>query len=138
MDKESQVLNAISNAELKSSKEKLVLFCLVQKHELGDSNTNTWRSMSAFMSKFSDKWCSMKELVEKTRLSDKKLIEVLDGLKDRGYIKVDYQSDEGDLVTKKPNKKLNNKSKVLTYAITDKIFNEFGSSRLHKTVRESA
>ena len=122
---DQRAINAIWKTTLKSSDHKLVLYQLASKHELGEKHSTSWKSIDAFLSDFEDKWTYVKELREKTRLSDIKLNRSLDEL-----IKSDYIQAKEVPVKFSKRKKFKEGEEVpkqKVYAITKKIFQDFKS-----------
>ena len=71
MKKESNkfAIDAIKKAENKNAVEKLVLFQLSSKHDMGSKQSVNWKSLDNFIDDFSEKWQSLGDLAEKTQLS---------------------------------------------------------------------
>ena len=63
--------------ENKSAVEKLVLFQLSRKHEMGSSKSVNWKGLDDFINDFSEKWQSVEDIAQKTNLSTVKIQEQL-------------------------------------------------------------
>ena len=111
-------VNAIWQTNLSNANEKLVLYHLASKHELGDKHSPSWKSVPTFLKDFSDKWCSFNELRSATQLSDIKLERTVLNLAERGYIK------EDDKMVHASRGKRSAIAKEKIFAITPKIFQD--------------
>ena len=122
MSRENQpVVDALWQTKMQSSHEKLVLYYLMSKHDLSENYSNDWKRVQKFMENFSDRWCNLREIKDGTRLSERKLTCVLEGLKERGYIKASTRLVNAENLP--PQKK---GTKEVAFAITEKLFHEFG------------
>ena len=128
MSDNTKAIDAIWKTELNDSNEKLVLYHLTSKHQLGERYSSSWKSLATFMSDFSLQWCSVKDIQEGTRLSDVKVHRTLESLKSQGLVEL---SEREIRVGKK-------KAKTATerlYAINLKIFENY---QAHSSTQEKA
>ena len=112
-------VNAIWQTNLNTSHEKLVLYHLASKHELGEKHSPSWKSIPTFLSDFSDRWCSFDELKNATQLSEIKLSRTVEHLTKNGYIK----EEEKTVHASRGKKAALSCQKV--FAITEKIFSDY-------------
>ena len=118
---ENRAINAIWKTELENPEEKLVLYQLAAKHELGERYSSSWKSVDQFLKDYEERWCQFKELKEATQMSEIKLQRTVSALKKRNFIVTDE-------IPVKLNKSGDNKGETQTvYAITPKIFEDFAS-----------
>ena len=112
---ENRAVDAIWKTDMDNAHEKLVLYHLASRHELGDRYSSTWKSVDRFLEEFGPRWGTLKDLREATQLSAMKLERTIEGLKKKGYIET------------QANQELRNKGgfDAFVYAITPKIFKEF-------------
>lgn len=120
---DDRAVNAIWKTELHSAEEKLVLYQLASKHELGERYSSSWKSVHQFLEDFEVRWCAYSELKDSTQLSDTKLQRTITELQKRSYLEA---RDAADISMK-------GAGKNTSYAITPKIFEDF-STVLEKRV----
>ncbi|SME96031.1 hypothetical protein [Pseudobacteriovorax antillogorgiicola] len=120
---ENKAINAIWMTELKDANEKLVLYQLATKHDLGERYSSSWKSLEQFISDFETKWCSFKEIIDGTRLSHVKAERTLNALKSRNLV----ESKEIPVKLKKNDVQ---EEYQTVYGITAKIFIDFQDSKL--------
>lgn len=115
---DNRAVDAIWKTELDHAHEKLVLYHLATKHELGDRYSSAWKPLERFLTDFNLKWAPIKDLKEATRLSDIKLQRTIEGLLKKGYI------------TKQDNQDVKQKGGMdaFVYGITPKIFEDYQMS----------
>ncbi|MCX6127726.1 MAG: hypothetical protein NTX25_01520 [Proteobacteria bacterium] len=119
---ENRAVDAIWKTDLDHANEKLVLYHLASKHELGDRYSSTWKTVERFLEEFDQRWGSLKEIKEATQLSEVKLERTIEDLKKKGYLE------------SQANKEARNQGgyDAFVYAITPKIFKDFRDSRQAK------
>lgn len=116
---DNKAVDAIWKTQLKDANEKLVLYHLVTKHELGDRYSSSWKSIEQFLNDFDTKWFSPKELQMGTQLSSVKVERTLKELMNRNLV-------ESSEIPAKLNKREDNPNKTQTiYAITSKLFEDY-------------
>jgi DNA-binding MarR family transcriptional regulator len=123
-EQDNRAVDAIWKTDLEHANEKLVLYHLASKHELGDRYSSAWKSLDRFMDEFQPRWSHLKDIKEATQLSDVKLQRTIEALQKRGYIETQPNSEvrhHGGL-------------DAFVYGITPKIFNDFrlGQSQTKK------
>ncbi len=118
---ESHAINAIWKTDLKSPEEKLILYQLASKHELGERYSSSWKHIDQFLKDFKTRWCPLKELKDSTQLSDVKLKRTLAELLNRKYI------ESNEIPVKLKRNRENSAETQSIYAITPKIFEEFAT-----------
>src|SRR5690349_13244904 len=79
-------IDAIWKTDLENAQEKLVLYHLATKHELGERYTTNWKALDVFLNDFQPHFSSFKDLKAATQLSDLKLQRTIDGLIKKRYI----------------------------------------------------
>jgi len=112
---DNRAVDAIWKTELEHANEKLVLYSLASKHELGDRYSSAWKSVDRFVDEFQARWSHVKEIKEATQLSDVKLQRTIEALQKKGYIESQPNSEarhHGGL-------------DAFVYGITPKIFDEY-------------
>ena len=110
---DGRAINAVWKSDGLSANEKMVLYHLASKHELGEKFSSSWKHILEFLEDFEDKWCSLKELGQSTQLGEIKL--------GRALIKF-------DLRPAKPGKKKQlegGQSMERIVAITQKLFLDY-------------
>ena len=116
-----RAINAIWHTEMDSPEEKLVLYHLASKHELGERYSTAWKSLGGFLNDFEDKWCGQKELIDATQMSNIKFDRTVETLSKRGYIK------KVQRVQKSKSGTVKDKSETML-AITPKLFTDYQST----------
>jgi DNA-binding MarR family transcriptional regulator len=81
-----RAVDAIWKTDLEHANEKLVLYHLASKHELGDRYSSAWKNLDRFLDEFQPRWSHLKDIKEATQLSDVKLQRTIEALQKRGYI----------------------------------------------------
>ena len=113
-------VDAIKKTENKSSIEKLVLFQLSRKHEMGSTKNVTWKGLDDFINDFSEKWQSVEDIAQKTNLSTVKITRAIETLA------------QEDLVARKTVPVKTKKAKVIgkheVISLTPKIFETYKNS----------
>ena len=120
-----KAIDAIWKTELKDANEKLVLYHLASKHELGERYSTSWKSLEQFLGDFEVKWCELKDICEATRLSEVKASRTLQGLVSRNYV------DTKEIPVKLKKRLLEDQFETV-YGISTKIFTEFGGDAATK------
>lgn len=112
---DTRAVDAIWKTDLEHANEKLVLYHLASKHELGDRYSSAWKSLDRFMDEFQPRWSHLKDIKEATQLSDVKLQRTIEALQKRGYIET------------QPNNEVRHRGGLdaFVYGITPKIFNDY-------------
>lgn len=115
---ENRAVDAIWKTDMEHAHEKLVMYHLASRHELGDRYSSTWKSVERFLEEFHERWGTLKEIKTATQLSDVKLQRTIEALQKKGYIvsqattEIRHQGGYDAFV----------------YAITPKIFKEYRES----------
>lgn len=113
---DNRAIDAIWKTDMDNAQEKLVLYQLASKHELGERYSSNWKSLENFIADFQPRFAPFKELENGTQLSTIKLQRTIEGLLKKGYIEaqsreeVAHAGDEWD---------------ARVFAITPKIFKEY-------------
>ena len=115
-------IDAIWKTDLENAQEKLVLYHLATRHELGERYTTNWKPLETFLADFSLHWSSFKDLKAATQLSDLKLQRTIDGLLKKRYIE-----KQGSVDT------IQEGGAAFNYAITPKIFEDYAQSKKKKS-----
>lgn len=123
---ETRAINALWHTSLQSADEKLMLYHLASRHELGERYSSSWKGLEAFLADFEDRWCNEKELAEATRLSPDKVSSILQNLHERGYIKKGDARVQRDLVLSR-----RRSGTTPAWAITPKLFAEYAERADH-------
>lgn len=110
---DNRAIDAIWKTDMDNAQEKLVLYQLASKHELGERFSSNWKSLEAFIADFQPRFASLKDLSNGTKLSDIKLQRTIEGLLKKGYIEAHKQDHFAD------------GTETRAYAITPKIFQEY-------------
>ena len=113
MHQDDKAIDAIWKTDMESSQEKLVLYHLASKHELGDRYSSAWKSVDRFIEDLEPRWCAFKDIKTATQLSEIKLQRTIEGLLKKGYIERHSSQDP------KANHELEH------FAITSKLFEEY-------------
>ena len=121
MKPSERAIDAIWKTDMETADEKLLLYHLASKHELGEKHSSSWKDIGPFMEDFSEKWCEKKELGAKTQLSEVKLQRAITALSARGYIET--KAKEGKFKSGKKSGK-----EEVVVAITKKVFDDFQKS----------
>ncbi len=112
---DNHAVDAIWKTDLEHANEKLVLYHLASKHELGDRYSSAWKPLDRFLDEFQPRWSHLKDIKEATQLSDVKLQRTIEALQKRGYIE------------SQPNNEVRNRGGLdaFVYGITPKIFDDY-------------
>jgi hypothetical protein len=110
-------IDAIWKTDLENAQEKLVLYHLATRHELGERYTTNWKTLDSFLSEFIPHYSAFKDLKAATQLSDLKLQRTIETLLKKRYIE---QQDSADTLHAGGN--------PFSYAITRKIFEDYRQS----------
>lgn len=116
---EIKAVDAIWKTNLNNGNEKLVLYQLTSRHELGNRFSSSWKTLDEFIKDFELKWTTIKEIMEGTQLSQVKVQRTLDTLTSQKFV----ESSEVPIKLKK--KQIETGEMQAVYAITDKIFVDF-------------
>lgn len=132
---ENHAVSAIWNTNFGSADDKLVMYFLTSKHELGSKTSVTYKKLDEFLNEFTDRWCNHKELVEGTRLSPVKLERCLQNLLKQGYLKTQTKTSTRDKKKVEMGedgvthistiKDAGTASTETQFCVTDKLFREF-------------
>ena len=113
-------VDAIKKVSNKSAVEKLVLFQLSSKHDMGSTRSVNWKGLEDFISDFSEKWQSISDIAENTNLSEVKVSRAIETL------------EKEDLITRKTVPIKTKKSKVVgehdVISLTPKVFETYKNS----------
>ena len=113
-------VDAIKKTGNKSSIEKLVLFQLSRKHEMGSTKNVSWKSLDEFITDFSEKWQSVEDIAQRTNLSTVKISRAIETLA------------QDDLVARKTIDVKTKKAKVIgkheVISLTPKVFESYKES----------
>ena len=113
-------VDAIKKTTDKSSVEKLVLFQLSRKHEMGSKHSVNWKGLDDFISDFQEKWQSVEDIAQQTNLSTVKISRAVETLV------------KDDFVTKKKVAIKTKKAKVIgeheVFSLTPKVFETYKNS----------
>ncbi len=111
---DNRAIDAIWKTDLDNAQEKLVLYQLASKHELGERYSSNWKTLETFIADFQPRYASMKDLRDGTQLSEMKLQRTVEALLKKGYIEDQGHTEDraGGIETH-------------AYAITPKIFQEY-------------
>ena len=120
---DNRALNAVWNTDVQSQGEKLVLAHLATKHELGNKFSSGWKPLEQFIADFQDRWCSLNEIEEATRLSPVKATQTIAALVSRDLVKVTERPKVG-----KRRKEGAPVAMEQVVALTPKIFNDYQMS----------
>ena len=116
-NKTKLAVDAIKQTKNKSAVEKLVLFQLSRKHEMGSSKSVNWKGLDDFINDFSEKWQSVEDIAQKTNLSTVKISRAIETLA------------QDDLVVKKTVEVKTKKAKVIgeheVISLTPKVFESY-------------
>ncbi len=114
---DNRAVDAIWKTDLEHAHEKLVLYHLASKHELGDRYSSSWKTVDRFVEEFKPHWSTLKEIKQATQLSEVKLQRTIEGLQKKGYIE------------SRPNEDTRHHGgfDAFVYGITPKIFKDFSS-----------
>jgi DNA-binding MarR family transcriptional regulator len=114
-----RAVDAIWKTDLEHANEKLVLYHLASKHELGDRYSSAWKPLDRFLDEFQPRWSHLKDIKEATQLSDVKLQRTIEALQKRGYIE------------SQPNNEVRHHGGLdaFVYGITPKIFDDYRLSQ---------
>lgn len=115
-------IDAIWKTDLENSQEKLVLYHLATRHELGERYTTNWKPLETFLLDFKPHWSTLKDLKLATQLSDLKLQRTIEGLIKKGYIEKEGSTDS-----------IQTGGAAFTYAITPKIFEDYRQATKKKS-----
>ena len=119
-NKTKLAVDAIKQTKNKSAVEKLVLFQLSRKHEMGSSKSVNWKGLDDFINDFSEKWQSVEDIAQKTNLSTVKISRAIETLA------------QDDLVVKKTVEVKTKKAKVIgeheVISLTPKVFESYKNS----------
>lgn len=115
-------IDAIWKTDLENAQEKLVLYHLATRHELGERYTTNWKPLETFLLDFQPHWSTFKDLKAATQLSDLKLQRTIEGLIKKRYI--DQQSSTDSIHAG---------GAAFTYAITPKIFEDYRQATKKKS-----
>ena len=85
---EHRAINAVWKSEGLDGDEKMVLYHLASKHELGERYSSSWKHITHFIKDFKDKWSPSVELEASTQLSHIKVNRAVKSLHQKGYIKL--------------------------------------------------
>ena len=116
---ENKAVDAIWKTQLKDANEKLVLYQLVTKHELGERYSSSWKTIDQFIGDFDTKWFTCKEVEEGTKLSPVKVERTLKTLHGRKLV----ETSEIPVKLKK-NQEDTGETQTI-YAITPKLFEDY-------------
>ena len=121
---EVKAIDAIWKTNLNDSSEKLVLYQLTSKHDLGNRFSSSWKNIIEFLDDFEPKWSTIKEIMNGTQLSQVKVQRALDNLASQKYVTC------SEVAVKLKKKKVESGEMQAVYAITDKIFSDYGKQLL--------
>ena len=117
-------IEAIWQTPQRTADEKLLLYHLATKHELGDPKSSSWKPLPDFIEDFTQKWCQQKELQTKTNLSLYKVNRALESLTESGYVTTKEQAE-----TYRSGKESGDTERLVS--ITSKIFDDYERSQTH-------
>ena len=110
-------VDAIKKSTNKNAVEKLVLFQLSTKHEMGSSKSVNWKCLDEFLDDFSERWQSIEDLAKHTNLSTVKVSRAIETL------------SKDQLVVTKSVEKKTKKAKVIgqeeVVSLTPKVFQNY-------------
>ena len=118
---DGRAINAVWKSDGLSANEKMVLYHLASKHELGEKFSSSWKHILEFLEDFEDKWCSMKELGQSTQLGEIKLGRALTELHGKDLVKFDLRPAK----TGKKKQLEGGQSMERIVAITEKLFVDY-------------
>jgi hypothetical protein len=112
---ENRAVDAIWKTDMEHANEKLVLYHLATKHELGDRYSSAWKNLDRFLDEFQPRWSHVKDIRGATQLSEVKLQRTIEALQKKGYIE------------SQPNSELRHHGGIdaFVYGITPKIFDDY-------------
>jgi len=125
---DNRAVDAIWKTDLEHAHEKLVLYHLASKHELGDRYSSAWKTLDRFMEEFNPRWSTLKEIKEATQLSDVKLQRTIEGLQKKSYIESQPNSDA----------RHHGGFDAFVYGITPKIFNDYRNGAQSQASKKQA
>ena len=118
---EISAVDVIWNTKLESSAEKMVVYYLASKHQLGERVTSTYMTASQFVGAMQEIWIGMRELTNATQLSAVKVEKSLQSLLSRGIIK----KMSRPLHSGGSKENVDIAPQETVYDLTDKIFREY-------------
>jgi hypothetical protein len=117
-------IDAIWNTDQCTADEKLVIYYLTTRHQIGEKYSPTYLTVDKFIDNLGEQWSNFKEIEEATRLSKVRLERALAQLETRKIVKTTQRPAR---VSKK-NQDTDLMPRESVYDITEKLFTDYMGS----------